>query len=322
MSNVTICLFGTNAYDRAAQGVAGAGQRLAAELGGKLQAIVIGGGEGDLASSLAGVAGEVLHVDAPELAEYQPEVFLGVCEQLCRQLAPRAVLFGNDTYSQELVPRLAHRLGGSSAADAAEVAPAGEWLRVTRSAYGGKATVVYELRRVPAVVSLRARSYAPPEPTGTTAAITRPEIELPSAGTTKITERHVEAQEGIPLEDAQLIVSGGRGLGGPEGFQEIQKLAQTMGAAVGSSRTACDEGWAPPTWQIGQTGKKVAPELYIAVAISGAAQHVLGMADSKVIAAINTDQDAPIFKNCSFGIVEDYRKVVPLLNQKLAELKK
>ena len=321
MSNIAICLFGANAFDRAAQGVAGAGQRLARELGGKLQAIVIGPDEGGLASDLAAVADEVLQVEGPELAGYQPEVYLSVFEQLCRQLAPRAILFGNDTYSQELVPRLAHRLGGSSVADAAEMSIAGDAFRVTRSAYGGKATVVYELRRPPAVVSLRARSFAPPEPTGATAEITRPDVELPAAAT-KIVERRVEAQEGIPLEDAHMIVSGGRGLGGAEGFEEMQKLAKVVGAAVGSSRVACDEGWAPPSWQVGQTGKKVAPDLYIAVAISGAAQHVLGMADSKVIAAINTDQDAPIFKHCAFGLVGDCRKVLPLLTEKLAELKK
>jgi len=322
MGNVAICLFGVSGFDRAAQGVAGAGQRLAQELGGRLQAIVIGAGKSGLASELASVAGEVLQADRPELAQYQPEIYVRAAEQLCRQLAPRAILFGNDTYSQELVPRLAHRLGGCSVADAAEVRVAGDALRVRRSAYGGKATAVYELRRIPAVVSLRARSFAPPEPTGATAAITRPDVELPAPVAATIVERHVEAQEGIPLEDASLIVSGGRGIGGTKGFDELKDLAKVMGAAVGSSRSACDEGWAPPTWQVGQTGKKVAPELYIAVAISGAAQHLLGMADSKVIAAINTDRDAPIFKHCTFGIVEDYRKVVPLLKDKLAELKK
>ena len=122
-------------------------------------------------------------------------------------------------------------------------------------------------------------------------------------------------QEGVRLEDAQVIVSGGRGLGGPEPFQELKALADTIGAEQGASRAACDAGWVPPNWQVGQTGKKVAPELYIAIAISGASQHLLGMGDSKVVAAINTDADAPIFKHCSFGIVEDYKAVVPLLTR-------
>ena len=119
------------------------------------------------------------------------------------------------------------------------------------------------------------------------------------------------------MEDAQIIVSGGRGLGGPEPFEDLKALAATINAQVAASRAACDAGWCPPTWQVGQTGKKVAPGLYLAIAISGASQHLAGMSDSKVIAAINTDADAPIFKHCRFGIVEDYRKVLPLLQAKL-----
>ena len=120
------------------------------------------------------------------------------------------------------------------------------------------------------------------------------------------------------LEDAETIVSGGRGLGGPEPFEELKKLADAIGAEVAASRAACDAGWVPPNWQVGQTGKKVAPQLYLAVAISGASQHLMGIADSKVIAAINSDADAPIFKHCSFGLVEDYRKVVGPLAERLA----
>jgi electron transfer flavoprotein alpha subunit len=133
-------------------------------------------------------------------------------------------------------------------------------------------------------------------------------------------ERRLEAQEGIPLEDARVVIGGGRGIGGPGPFDDLRGLADLVGGAVGASRSACDEGWVPPTCQIGQTGRKIAPELYLAVAISGAAQHLLGVSDAKRIAAINTDRDAPIFRHCSFGIVEDYRKVVPLLIDRLRDL--
>ena len=132
-----------------------------------------------------------------------------------------------------------------------------------------------------------------------------------------VLSRHVEAKEGVRLEDARLIVSGGRGLGGPEPFQQLQALAKVMGAQMAASRAACDAGWVPPSWQVGQTGKKVAPELYMAIAISGASQHIMGIADSKVICAINRDPDAPIFKHCRFGLVEDYQKVVGPLIEKL-----
>jgi electron transfer flavoprotein alpha subunit len=120
------------------------------------------------------------------------------------------------------------------------------------------------------------------------------------------------------LEEARVIVSGGRGIGGPEPFNdELKPLAELMGAQLAASRAACDAGWVPPTLQVGQTGKKVTPDLYLAIAITGASQHMAGISEAKNIAAINTDPDAPIFKHCRFGIVEDYRKVVPLLRQKL-----
>ena len=120
--------------------------------------------------------------------------------------------------------------------------------------------------------------------------------------------------------DVQFSV-GGRGLGGPEPFKQLQDLAKAMGAEMAASRAACDAGWVPATWQVGQTGKKVAPELYLAIALSGASQHLMGIADAKVIAAINTDPDAPIFGHCRFGLVEDYRNVVGLLQKKLLEMR-
>ena len=125
------------------------------------------------------------------------------------------------------------------------------------------------------------------------------------------------------LEDSRVIVSGGRGIGGPEGFTtELEPLAKLLGAQMAASRAACDAGWVPPTWQVGQTGKKVTPELYLAVAITGASQHMAGISEAKTIAAINIDPDAPIFKHARFGIVEDYRRVLPLLRQRLEELRK
>ena len=127
----------------------------------------------------------------------------------------------------------------------------------------------------------------------------------------------------VRLEEARVIVSGGRGIGGPEPFEnELKPLAELMGAQMAASRAACDAGWVLPTWQVGQTGKKVSPDLYLAIAITGASQHMAGISEAKTIAAINTDPDAPIFKHSRFGIVEDYRKVVPLLREKLVELRK
>ena len=318
-SDVIVCLFGEAGYDRAAQGVAGAGKKLADGLGCKLRALILGPAEEGLLSALAGIAYAVIHADQPELTEYQPETCLSAIVQVCSQCSPMVILLSNDVYSQEMTPRLAHRLGGSSLSDVTAVALSGDALRMTRPAYGGKAVAVYEPRRLPVVVSLRARSFEQASPGTQEAAVVKAELTLPKENLARIIERHEEVSEGPDLEDAPIVVAGGRGLGGPEGFQQLQKLAVILGAAIGSSRGACDEGWAPPSCQIGQTGKKVAPELYIAVGISGAAQHLLGISDSREIVAINTDPEAPIFKHCTFGIVEDYKKAVPILIKKLAE---
>jgi electron transfer flavoprotein alpha subunit len=272
---------------------------------------------------VASVTDAVVTADQRELARYQPETHLNAITQICRDIAPATVLFGNDTYSQETAPRLAHRLGGAAAGDCLDLTVQDGAIRVKRSVYGGKAIATIELKRSPAVVWLRARAF---EPVATTSAsvttVRRTRLDLQADDRTQIVERKSEAAEASRLEDARVIVSGGRGLGGPEPFKDLQELAAMLGGQTAASRAACDSGWCPPSWQVGQTGKKVAPGLYVAVAIRGASQHMAGISDAKNIAAINIDPDAPIFKSCRFGIVEDYRKVIPLLKEKLAALQK
>lgn len=323
MNDVAICLFAQSGYDRAAQGVIGAGRRLAATLGGRLHAITIGAHNPELNVRIAAVADSVISADQAELAEYQPELCLDALAQLCAELAPKAVLLSNDTYSQELAPRLAHRLGGSAAGDGIELIAQDGAIRVKRSVYGGKAVATIELKRSPAVVWLRARAFEGDSAgSASVATVRQTRLNLQAGDRTRIVERKAESTGEARLEDARVIISGGRGLGGPEAFKDLQELAGLVGAQVAASRAACDSGWCPPSWQVGQTGKKVAPGLYLAVAIRGASQHMAGISDAKVIAAINIDPDAPIFKHCQFGIVEDYRKVIPLLREKLAALQK
>ncbi|MCY3969966.1 MAG: electron transfer flavoprotein subunit alpha/FixB family protein [Acidobacteria bacterium] len=318
MANVAVCVLGSFGYDRAAQGVAGAGRALAESVGGELHVLVVGPAEDGAVAALSAAADRVLIGGNEELRDVQPEQALQAAEQLHAAGGGDyvAVLLSNDTYSQEIAPRLAYRLGGSSMADAAAIRMDGDHLLAQRTAYGGKAISIYRLKKQPSVVWLRARGFEPAPEQASAGEVTSIDLAL-DAPRIRITGREVAEQEGVRLEDAQIIVSGGRGLGGPEPFQELRRLANTIGAEQGASRAACDAGWVPPNWQVGQTGKKVAPELYIAIAISGASQHLLGMGDSKVVAAINTDADAPIFKHCSFGIVEDYKQVVPLLTEKL-----
>lgn len=323
MSDILAILFASTGFDGAAQGIIGEGRRLADTRGCKLHSLIIGPQNEQMNSSIAAIADRVIAIDQPELSEYDTEPYLRALVAVCKQLSLRVALLANDTYSQELAPRLAHRLGGSAVGDVTELKFHDDALRVTRSVYGGKAAAVIELKRYPAVAWLRARAFAPAEPrTESIAQVEKAEVDLSGDSRSRVVERKREVSGATRLEDAQIIVSGGRGLGGPEPFKVLQQLADALGAQMGASRAACDAGWVPPSWQVGQTGKKVAPGLYIAIAISGASQHLAGISDAKVVAAINIDPDAPIFKRCRFGIVEDFRKVVPLLREKLSGTQK
>jgi electron transfer flavoprotein alpha subunit len=316
VSDAITFVWGPAGVDRAAQGLLGAGRRLAERLGGKLQAAILGTADTSVVSALQNLADAVLVVEDEVLGEYQPETYLAALVAVCKRLTPRAVLLGNDSSSQELAPRLAHRLGGSAAGDAVGVEVVDGRLRVTRGVYGGKATAAIELARSPGVVWVRARAMTPAEQRAP-GQVERVRLGIAPDQRIRVVSRNVEAKGGPRLEDARLIVSGGRGLGGPEPFKQLQALAEAIGAQMAASRAACDAGWVPASWQVGQTGKKVAPELYMAIAISGASQHIMGIADSKVICAINRDPDAPIFRHCRFGLVEDYQKVVGPLVEKL-----
>ena len=321
MKSIVVCLMPGAKFDKPTAGLLAA----ARGLDGQLTVIVPGTVGDDTTASLAGQADSVMVCEAAGLSEYQPELVLGVLQLVCSDLNPDIVLLAGDTHSQELTPRLAGRLGGVSAGDAQSLKLENDNLRITRSVYGGKATAVVELRSKPAVVWVRARSFAPTAPRDSAGSIEKRTVELAgdaakSVDATKIVERHEESTGTVRLEDATLIVAGGRGLGGPEPFEELKKLAVVMGAQQAASRAACDAGWVPVQWQVGQTGKKVAPELYVAVAISGASQHLMGIADAKIVTAINTDRDAPIFKHCQFGLVEDYKAVVGPLTERLKAL--
>ncbi len=319
MTGIAIILFpSASGFDRAAQGVAGEGRRLADGSGGKLHAILTGKHDETAVRAVSLIADAVTLCDDPRLTDYQAEHYLESLTRVLRSQPAGIILLGNDSYSQELAPRLAHRLGGSAAGDGVEIRHDQDSVSVRRSVYGGKAEAIIHLKRSPAIVWVRARSLAAAPPRTECAKVSRAEGSLSQGDYPKLVERMVAATSEVRLEDARVIVSGGRGIGGPEPFRELEAVASLVGGQVGASRAACDAGWVPPSWQVGQTGKKVAPGLYLAVAIHGASQHLAGISDAKVIAAINIDRDAPIFRHCSFGIVEDYRKVIPLLRDRLA----
>ena len=312
--------------DRATRGLVGAAWRLAQSLEGSFEAVSLGQPTAALMGLLAPLADSLLTVDLPEVGHDQPERTLAALTAIGQSRQPAAILLGNETASQEMAPRLAHRLGGSAVGDATTLEVVDQQIRAQRSVYGGKAVATIGLRRSPAVVWLRARAFAPPDPSeesrtsqpvSVEASLLQPVLDAPP--TVRIRERIEEAATEARLEEARVIVAGGRGLGGPEPFAELQSLSTLLGGQTAASRAACDSGWCPPTWQVGQTGRKVAPSLYLAVAIRGASQHMAGISEARVIAAINLDPEAPIFRHCRFGIVEDYRKVLPLLQRRLAE---
>ena len=188
-------------------------------------------------------------------------------------------------------------------------------LVVERPLYGGKAVATYKIKKMPAVLTIRRKYFEAADLQGFTESsildVTEKTVEL-------IAEKE-EVTEGIPLEDAEVVVSGGRGIGSAENFSMLQEMADFFNGAVGASRGAVDEGWVQPTQQVGQTGKIVAPGVYFAVGISGASQHLAGIANAKCVVAINKDEEANIFKRARFGIVSDYKKIVPVLIENLKE---
>ncbi|MBI4571366.1 MAG: electron transfer flavoprotein subunit alpha/FixB family protein [Chloroflexi bacterium] len=299
----------------------GGARRLGA---GTITCAFIGSGVAALAGEAAAFgADEVLVAEDSALAEYNSDAYLQATLKLIEQAAPSVVLFGQTNLGRDLAPRLAFRLNTGVIMDCVELAMQDGRLHATRPCYGGNALAVNMVRSDPQIATVRAKSQDPLERDGARQAqVTNVDAAIDaSAVRIKVTGRKGMAAEGVRLEDAEIVVSGGRGLGGPENFAVIEELARALGAAVGASRTVCDLGWRPVSDQVGLTGKVVSPTLYIAVAISGASQHMAGCSGSKNIVAINKDADANIFKTSRFGIVEDYAKVIGPLTEAIKKAK-
>jgi len=224
------------------------------------------------------------------------------------------------TRQREMMARLAARLGAGLSADSTALALEDGKLVATRPVYAGKLLSRVTWSKAPWLVTLRPNVFRPAEAqAGAAAQVERPTVSIPAEGM-RLVERREEAATGLPeLAEAEIVVSGGRGLKGPENFVILEALAKVIGAAVGASRAAVDAGWRPHRFQIGQTGRTISPKLYIGFGISGAIQHLAGMRTSKVICAVNKDPEAPIFKIADYGIVGDLFEVAPLLT---AEFKK
>jgi electron transfer flavoprotein alpha subunit len=292
----------------------GAASRLAD--GGAVSVTLLGGGASAAAAkAFEAGATKAFAGDDANYAQFRSDQWLAAIEAAVAQAAPDVILLPQSNVGRELAPRLAFRHNTAAAMDCTLIADDGGTLKVTRPVYGGNALAQFSFAATPAIATVRAKSQDPIAPR---AGATGETVALPAAGesrTTVIGREKAESQ-GLQLQDAPVVVSGGRGLGAPEGFRLVEELAAAIGkdkAAVGSSRAACDLGWYPPSQQVGLTGKVVTPDLYIAVAISGASQHMAGCSGSKTIVAINKDPEANIFKSARFGIVGDYKQVLPPL---------
>ncbi len=303
----------------------GIGRKLADSLGQPLSALLLG-------SDIKGLAGQAITagadkayvVDDPLLKDYVADAYVSALEKAVGQVKPQVLIMGQTDAGRELAPRLAFRLGTAATLDCVDLAIDGATKRLlqTKPVYGGNARAVYTSNTDPQVVTIRTKAFTALEP----AASRRGEVvslaAAPDASAirTKVLERKVAETAGIKLEDATVVVSGGRGIGGPEGFTQLQELARLLKGAVGASRPPCDNGWVPDTVQVGLTGKIIAPEVYIAIAISGSSQHMSGCSGAKTIIAINKDREANIFRHARFGVVGDWKKVLPAFTAKIKEL--
>jgi electron transfer flavoprotein alpha subunit len=293
--------------------------------GGEVHAMLIGApGIAARADALGRHGADVvLVVEHAGLGRYSPEVFAATVAQQVRSTKYRAGFFSASAEGRDLAPRVAARLGVSLASDVTGFELKGDAVIARHPAYTGKVIVTLRLIGTPALVSLRPGSVTPVEQPRSAKVQTAAPAMDPAASRVKVTEHTARGSTKLDLGEASIIVSGGRGLRAAENFKLVEDLAAAIGnAAVGATRAVTDDGWRPATDQIGQTGRLVSPDLYIAVGISGAVQHLAGMRTAKTIVAINRDKDAPIFKVADYGIVGDLFEIVPRLTEEIRKARK
>ena len=304
----------------------GCGKKLADELKEDLFCLLASDAVGEASKeAIAFGADKVYVVEHPALKEYQADSYMQVAEKLVKDISPRIILMGQTSMGRDLAPHLAFRLGTSLTTDCIDLSidPGTKLLTQTRPVYGGTAQATFTSELMPQIATVRIKAMAPLERDDSRKGeVVQTKIDIDTSKlATKILETVKEEAVGVKLESAPVIVSGGRGMGGAEPFQTVLKeLADLLHGAVGASRPPADNGWVSEGMHIGLTGKIVAPDIYIAVAISGASQHTAGCSGSKHMIAFNKDPEANIFRESEFGVVGKYEEVVPALTKKLKEL--
>jgi electron transfer flavoprotein alpha subunit len=300
------------------------GRKLADELGEVLCAVLMGEAVSALAEEvIAFGADKVYVVEDTQLKDYQNEVVVSAMESVVTEALPKIILLGQTGVGRDTASRLAFRLETAASLNCIDLAIDSETRRLlqTKQVYGGNAQVVFVSESDPQIVTVRPKSFVPLERND----VREGEVKSIDAGLdassqkVKVVGRFQDEVEGIKLEDADVVVTGGRGMGKAEGFKQLEELARLLKGAVGATRPPCDDGWVPTGRQIGITGKTVTPKLYVAVGVSGAPQHLCA-AGAKHLVAINKDEEANIFKAAHYGVVGDWKRVLPAFKEKLSKL--
>ena len=309
-----------NQLKKTAFEVVRAAKMVADQLSAEVVALVIG----DNVSSIAGGLGaygakRVIAVDDARLGQYSTTAYAKVVAEIVRQEAADVLFLSASALGKDVAPRIAVKLDAGLAAECTALRVENNDIIATRPVYAGKGLADVRVKSAVKIFSLRPNVFAPGAPDTSAAVVEKKSVDLSESDLVVAVKETTTASAKKDVSEADIIVSGGRGLKGPENFAMIEDLASALNAAVGASRAVVDAGWRPHDEQVGQTGKTVSPSLYIAVAISGAVQHLAGMSSSKYIVAINKDKDAPIFSVADYGIAGDAFEVVPALT---AELKK
>ena len=298
------------------------GRKLADKLGTELSAVCLGHNVESIEGLVAYGADKVYLADDPALADHQEDYYTGVLVDLIRQHKPEILLAGATAMGRSFIPRVASIIYTGLTADCTglDIDPENKLLLQTRPTFGGNvmATIMCQARR-PQMSTVRPHVFKKAAPDAARQGeIIKVDFDKEAiTSRTKLLDFVEDLTERVKLDDAEIIVSGGRGLGKADNFQVVAELAEVLGAALGSSRPPVDDGWIPYSHQVGQTGKTICPKLYIACGISGAVQHLAGMQTADIIVAINEDPNAPIFEVATYGIVGDLFEVVPMLTDKL-----
>lgn len=299
-------------------------RRLTDSMGGTVTAVAFGAGletTGEILTAYG--ADQVLINDNAIFANFHAEAWLPDLSKIVAEVAPAIVLIGHSISGTDLAPRLAFRLDVDVATGCESIDIINGRPHMTRSCFGGLAREVVTFTKTPAVATIRSKTQQPLTPMTERAGEVKHVSSILDVNSirTRVVKREREKAVGVKLESAKIVIGGGLGLGGPEGFNTLHEIAELVGGAVGASRAACDLDWCPRSYQIGLTGRTVAPELYLAVGISGASHHMAGCGNSKTIVSINSDPDAAIFKSSRFGIVGNSQEIMPALVEEIRKLK-